>query len=887
MLPRSTSRAPSVSAESGIVAKRFTNQVGVMKKLLKGLMRPLGDRVENVLRRDVEERRSMTEAASPEVLRRARAIVGDGANSTKQDHWLSSKGMSVQEANEHLGLQVGKAVARPQAAPSAPAPVSTPAHVPERPQYDVPERFDPASDDAMEAFEQAQAEAAALGGARDIYADDEDQDEEAQPADADASSDDDGIEAEGDDDLVSGEGAVLVENVDDEVNLYTGPDDEDDGALRASSEALNIGRALNTFVLRSARGELPAEALLRHLGKLMRPDLDALMEDPSLGEVEKRILGLLRGGDGIPSLRVELPYILGWKERPAAEAFFQEAEPEESPTFEASELLDDAESGSHSASESRGAEPNLVPGEAEVELFDQNDGPAPYPEVHDQTPGPRGWWSPVRMIDRRAEPSETILRDLHSDPDLTRGLLAMICDRRVVDFKAQHAKACKRAKGLLLIDLGSVDQSIRDQVVMSLHALDDEFFTGIDRDATLARGRFLSMAAFVLAFDRLGDWIDALAKAAEDDFGSVELDEDRRKAEESIEHLGILVEQFRLERVADFVANVKAAWKRRSRELADNDNATRGEGLGRGLALFNASKLEGDVKAAFSGFVEVARSFSLLEVVIGREMAKVRGKGQEDHKLFGALQQLRAEGATRAHRLRDLASAEGLSQHSLEEMLTAQGEGIRDAFVTLMDAREIVERERAADAGLRQEVARLVMERDDMRGRIDEALRSEAAAKIELANAERSDSLEPLMADFRHLMESGATKHVHGLEGGSVVREVKGGALQLAVSIRDRQVGFFFMHGGGADDWTLRDSRVLASDRLGLSVDLARIHAGALNSPSIERGVPLSIRVLICHGNVNAGGDIAMAIGAVPDRRAALLGATPADQVIETASFQI
>lgn len=859
-----------------------------MKKLLKGLMRPLGDRVENVLRRDVEERRTMTEAASPEVLRRARAIVGEGANSTKQDHWLSSKGMSVQEANEHLGLQVSKAAARPQAVPSAPAPVVTPTVVPARPKYDAPEGFDPAPDDAMEAFEQAQAEAAARGEVRDVYADeDEEQEEETEAAATDAPGGDDGIEADGDEDLVSGEGAVLVENVDDEVNLYSGPDEEDEGELRASPGALNIGRALNTFVVRSARGELPAEALLGHLGKLMRVDIDALMEDPTLGEFEKRILGLLRDGDGIPALRVELPYILGWKERPMVEEFVPDAEPDEEPaTFEASELVQDAEGAPYSASDNLGAEQQPALEEVEVDIVEPNAGSELDPQVAGQTPSPRDWWSPVRMIDRRAEPSETILRDLHSDPDLTKGLLAMFCDRRVVDFKAQHARACKRAKGMLLIDLGSVDQSIRDEVVMSLHALGDEFFSGIDLDAALARGRFLSMVAFVLAFDRMADWIDALAKAAQDDFSEIEIDEDRRKAEEAIEHLGILVDQFRIDRVADFVTNVKAAWKRRSRELADADNASRGEGLGRGLALFNASRLDGDVKAAFGGFVEVARSFSLLDVVIGREMAKVRGKGQEDHKLFGALQQLRAEGAGRARRLRDLASAEGLSQHSLEEMLTAQGEGIRDAFVTLMDAREIVERERAADAGLRQEVARLVMEREEMRGRIEDALRSEAAARSELANAERSDSLEPLMADFRNLMESGATKHVHGLEGGSVVRDVKGGALQLAISVRDRQVGFFFMHGGGADDWTLRDSRILASDRLGLSVDLARIHAGAMNSPSIERGVPLTIRVLICHGNVNAGGDIAMAIGAVADRRAALFGSTPADQVIEAASFQ-
>lgn len=857
-----------------------------MNKLFKGLIRPLGDRVEKVLRRDIEERRTIAEAASPEVLRRARAIVGDGANSTQQDNWLSSKGMSVQEANEHLGLQVSKVAPRPQPAPSVPEPAEVVTDVPSRPKYDALEKFDPASDEAMEAFEKAQAEAASHGQSRDIYADDgEDPEEEAAKDLPDDSIEDQGGEVGGEDDLVSGDGSVLVENVDEVVNLYSGPDEDDEGELRASPEALNIGRALNTFVLRSVKGELPAEALLVHLGKLMRVDIDALMEDPSLGGSEKRILGLLRDGDGIAALRVELPYILGWKERPFVEAFIAEAEPDrEATASEAGESDEDANDATDFSSEALDAEQYAVSEEVEVVISDPE--PEHQSEVFCEIPAARDWWSPVRMVDRRAEPSETVLRDLHSDPDLTRGLLAMVCDRRVVDFKAQHAKACKRAQGMLLIDLGSADQSIRDEVVMSLHALGDEFFTAIDTDAVLARGRFLSMVAFVLAFDRMGDWIDALARAAQEDFADVVLDEDRSKAEEAIEHLSILVDQFRIDRVADFVANVKAAWKRRSRELADQDHASRGDGLGRGLALFNATRLEGDVKVAFTGFVEVARSFSLLDVVIGREMAKVRGKGQEDHALFGALQQLRAEGAGRAHRLRDLASSEGLSQHSLEEMLTAQGEGIRDAFVTLMDARDVVEREKATDTGLRQEVARLLTEREELRGRIDDALRSEAAAKGELANAERSDSLGPLMKDFKNLMESGATKHVHGLEGGSVVRDVKGGALQLAIRVRDRQVGFFFMHGGGADDWTLRDSRVLASDRLGLSVDLARIHAGAMNSPSLDRGIPLSIRVLVCHGNVTAGGDIAMAIGAVTDRRAALFGTAPADQVIEAASFQ-
>ena len=736
----------------------------------------------------------------------------------------------------------------------------------------------------MEAFERAQAEAAAGGENRDVYADeDDDQTEEVGAEDDEAVETPEG-EEDAEDDLVSGEGAVLVENIDEDANLYSGPEDEDEGDLRASPEALNIGRALNTFVLRSAKGELPTEALLAHLGKLMRVDIDALMEDPTLGGSEKLILGLLRDGDGIASLRVELPYILGWKQRPIVEEFVPAPEPEqaEMPTA-AVESDEDVETATNTALDDVEAEQLSLPDEAEGYLDER----ATLPVALGEALPARDWWSPVQMIDRRVEPSDVVLRDLHSDPDLTKGLLAMFCDRRVVDFKAQHAKACKRVQGMLLIDLREVDRGVRDEIVMSLHALGDEFFTGIDLDATLARTRFLSMVAFVLSFDRMGDWIDALAKVAQDDFNEVEDEGDRVKAEEAIEHLGILVDQFGLNHVADFVANVKAAWKRRSRELADSDNAARGEGLGRGLALFNASRLEGDVKAAFGGFVEVARSFSLLDVLIGREMSKVRGKGQEDHKLFGALQQMRAEGAARAHRLRDLASAEGLSQHSLEEMLTAQGEGIREAFVTLMDAREMVERERAADAGLRQEVARLVAEREEIRGRIDDALRSEASAKGELAAAERADSLGPIMRDFKTLMESGATKHVHGLEGGSVVRDVKGGALQLAISVRDRQVGFFFMHGGGADDWTLRDSRVLASDRLGLSVDLARIHAGAMNSPSIDRSVPLTIRVLICHGNVSAGGDVAMAVGAVTDRRAALFGSTPADRVIESASLQI
>lgn len=860
-----------------------------MSRLFQILIAPLLDISERALRRDVEARGQLTKAASPETARRAAAISASAAPVERRaDSWLDERPVSVSEANHRLRLQpgsVGKPTALMVAESAAPAPPPIDMAAEKRAFNERIVTHKPASDETMDAL--ARAEAALSDGVDFAWdEDDEDEDDEAVDGAAGESGDDeDQHDEDADDSAVADGGSGVMRSsadeadaerraVDDLVNedggamLSDGDFGEEDAVARleASPEGRQIGRMLATFVARAATGRLPTDLLLNHLGKLMGGDISALLDDPTLGRVEKEILSVQQD-QGHAFLRSQLPAILGWEVRGGTDT------------------------------------PNEVEVEVEVEV-DQEDmveiGPggasAAQDEVLPESP-PTGatfaasrvlaradWWSPLRTVDRSALPKAEYLRAFRGDPVVAKLLIAEICNATITDFQKQYDAVRRRLLGLVEVNLGAVDQAERDVIVMSVHDLDASFFAEIDEDLPVARSRFLSMAAFVFAFDRMEEWIDGLDRVAARDFEVVVEESDRARVCEAIEHLEIFVATFDIAIGPAFLKRVSAAWKRRQAALADLDNAAADDGLSRGLALFKASRLEGDVQRAFDGFVLVARAFGALETVIAREVSRLRGKGQEDHALFGSLQKLRAEGVSRAIKLRDDARTEGLSHSSMEQLLAAQGEGVRDIFNMLLAAREVVIREKAAESELREQVRSYAAERQDLVGKAAAAQEAEAQARGDLAAALRADSLVSFVEDFKALLDFGATANVHAMESVSVVRDVRKSAISLVVDVRERQVGFLFMHGGNVDDWTLRDGRHLASLRLGMSIDLGQVHANARRSVEFDRGRPLALRVVVCHGAVAAGADIAVPFGALSERRAALFMAAPADQSIQSAS---